>query len=56
MLFSNIEGGATTSTVPRLQKRLASKTQVPFPDVIKMYNKGMGGDGTIDQMTAAYTY
>ena len=56
MLFSNIEGGATTSAVPHLQKRLASKTQVPFPDVIKMYNKGMGGDDVIDQMTAAYHY
>lgn len=56
MLFSNIAGGATTSTVPRLQKGLASKTQVPFPDIIKMYNKGMGGVDVIDQMAAAYNY
>ena len=41
-LFSNIEGMSTTSTVLRRQKGSASKIQVTCPDVIKMYNQGMG--------------
>ena len=43
MLFSNIEGMSTTSTVLRQQKGSASKIQVPCPDVIKMYKQGMSG-------------
>ena len=54
MLFSNIEGMSTTSTVLRRQKGSATKIQVLCPDVIKMYNKGMGGVDLIDQRTAAY--
>ena len=54
MLFSNIEGMSTTSTVLRRQKGSASKIKVPCPDVIKMYNQGMGGVDLIDQRTAAY--
>ena len=54
MLFSNIEGMSTTSTVLRRQKGYASKIQVPCPDVIKIYNQGMGGVDLIDQRTAAY--
>ena len=42
MLFSNIGGMSTTSTVLRRQKGSASKIQVACPDVIKMYNQGMG--------------
>ena len=42
MLFSNVEGMVTTSTVPpppcKKDQRLIS-----CPDIIKMYNKGMGG-------------
>ena len=52
--FSNVEGLATTSTVPRRQKGSVSKIQVPCSDVIKMYNKGMGGVHLIDQRAAAY--
>ena len=52
MLFSNIEGMLTTSTVLRRQKGSASKTQVPCADVIKMYNQGMGCVDLIDQRTA----
>ena len=54
MLFSNIEGMSTTSTVLRRQKGSASKIEVPCPDVIKMYNQVMGGVDLIDQRTAAY--
>ena len=48
ILFSNVEGMATTSTVPRRQKGSASKIQVTCPNVIKMYNRGMGGVDIID--------
>ena len=51
MLFSNIEGMSTTSTILRRQKRSASKIQVLCADVIKMYN---GGVDLIDLRTAAY--
>ena len=54
ILFSNVEGMATTFTVPRRQKGSASKIQVPCPDVTKMYNKGIGGVDLIDQRAAAY--
>ena len=54
MLLTNIEGMATTSTVPHRQKISGSRIQVPHLDVIKIYNKGMGGVELIDQRTAAY--
>ena len=54
MLLSNIEWMSTTSTVLRWQKGFASKTQVSCPDVIKMYNQGMGGVDLTDRRTAAY--
>ena len=54
MLFSSIEGISTTSPILRRQKGSASKIQVPCPDVIKMYNQGMGGVVLTDQTTAAY--
>ena len=54
MLFSSVEGMTTTSTVPRRQKGSASKNQVSCPDLIKKYNKGIGGVDLIDQRAAAY--
>ena len=54
MLFSNIEGMSTISTVLPQQKGSASKIQVPCPDVIKMYNQDMGDVDLIDQRTVAY--
>ena len=54
MVFSNVEGMAATSTAPRRQNGSASKIQVPCPDVIKMYNKGMSGVDLTDQRAAAY--
>ena len=54
MLFSNVEGMTTASTVARQQKGSAPKNQVSRPDVIKKYNKGIGGVFLIDQRTAAY--
>ena len=54
MLFNNVEGMTTTSTVFRRRKGSASKFQVPCPDIIKMYNQGIGGVDFVDQGTAAY--
>ena len=48
ILFSNVDEMATKPTVPRWQKRSASKIQVPCPDVIKMYKKGMSGVDLIE--------
>ena len=53
-LFSNDEGMATIPNVPRQQKGSASKIQVPFPNIIKVYNKGTGGVDLIDQRASAY--
>ena len=53
MLFSSISGMQSTSTVQRWMKRSATKILVPCPDVIKMYNQGMGGIGLVDQRTSA---
>ena len=54
MLFSNISGIQSTSTVQRRMKRSATKISIPCPDVIKMFNQGMGGVDLVDQRTAAY--
>ena len=35
-------------------KRSATKIPVPFPDVIKIYNQGMGDVDLVDQRVAAY--
>ena len=55
ILFSNVEGKATTSTIPQQQKGSVSKLQVPWTDVMKMY-KGMSGVDLIDQRAAAYHF
>ena len=36
MLFSNVEEMTTPSTVLRCQKELASKVQIPYPNVLKI--------------------
>ena len=54
MLFRNIEGMATASTVLCRQKGSASKIQVACQGFSKMFNRGMGGVGLIDQRAAAY--
>lgn len=36
------------------QKGLASKIQVPCPDVIQKYNQELGGVDLVNQRTAAY--
>ena len=54
MLFSNIEGMQIKSSVQRQIKGSAAKVSVSYPDVIKFYNKGMGGVDLVDKITAAY--
>ena len=51
---SNISDMQTRSTVLRGMKELATKIQVPCPNVIEMYNQGMGGVDLVDQRTVAY--
>ena len=45
---SNISDMQTRSTVLRGMKELATKIQVPCPNVIEMYNQGMGGVDLVD--------
>ena len=54
VLLSNVEGMTIASTVPHQQKGPVSKTQVPCPDAIELYNQGMLGVDLIDQRAAAY--
>ena len=48
MLFSNIEGMQTKSSVQRRVKRSAAKVSVSCPDSIKFYNKSMGKVDLVD--------
>ena len=54
ILFINVERMAAASTALHRQKGLASKIQVPRPEVIKMYQKVMGGVHLIHQRAAAH--
>ena len=56
MLFCNVKGTASKSTVLCYQKEWGSKIQVPRPEVIKMYNKWMGWVDLIGQRAAAYHF
>ena len=58
-MFSNnavhyVKGMATIWTVPRRQEGSESKIQINCPGFIKIYKKGMGGVGLIDQRVAAH--
>ena len=54
MLFTNVKGMATISTVPRRQEGSELKIQINCPGFIKIYSKEMGGVGLIDQRVAAH--
>ena len=54
VLFNNIEGMRTKSSVQRRVKGSAAKVSVSCPDVIKLYNKGIGGVELVDQRNSAY--
>lgn len=54
MMGSNVEGIDDISTIPRRMKGASSKTPVQCPEMIKLYNKNMGGVDLMDQRVAAH--
>ena len=54
MLFSNLSGMQSTSTVQTQMKGSATKVTVPFPDFLKMYIKGMSGINYVNHRKVAY--
>jgi len=54
LLGSSVDGIDGSSNVLRRMKGSATKTPVPCPYIIKLYNKGMGGVDLMDKKTAAY--
>lgn len=54
LLATNVEGMSGDSSVLRRMKGSATKTAVPCPNIVKLYNKGMGGVDLMDQKAAAY--
>ena len=53
MLLSNVEGMTTTSRFLRGQKGSASKVQIPYPDVFKIYIQVTGEVDSVNKRTAA---
>ena len=54
LLSSAIEGIDDVSSVQRREKGSATKSAIPCPTVVKLYNSGMGGVNLMDQRIAAY--
>jgi len=54
MLSTNVAGMEGTTNVSCRVKGSANKISITCPNVIKFYNKGMGGVDLMDQKTAAY--
>ena len=54
LLATNVEGIGGNSTVQRRMKGSATKIPVDCPNIVKLYNKGMGGVDLMDQKAAAY--
>ena len=54
LLATNIEGMDGRSNVMRQTKGSVTKTPVPCPNIIKMYNASIGFVDVIDQKTTAY--
>ena len=48
------EGMDYVSSVQRSETGSATKSDIPCPAVVKLYNNGMGGVHLMDQRTAAY--
>ena len=54
LLSSALEGINDILSVQRREKGLKTKSLVPYPNVVKLYNSSMGGVDLIDQRTVAY--
>ena len=54
LLSSALEGMYDIFSVQRREKGSKIKFLVPCPNVVKLYNSGMGGDDLMDHRTAAY--
>ena len=54
LLSSALEGMNDTLSAQRREKGSKTKSSVPYPKVVKLYNSGMGGVALMDQRTAPY--
>ena len=54
LLSSALERMNDISSVQRREKGSKTKSLVPFPKVVKLYNSGISGVDLMDQRTAAY--
>ena len=54
LLSTNVEGMDSCSNVLRRMKGSANKIPINCPNLVKLYNNGMGGVDIMDQKTAAY--
>ena len=50
----NIDGADDSSSLQRHEKGNSSKTSFPCSQLVKSYNKGMGGLHLLDQLTSTY--
>ena len=49
-----LEGMSDVSSVQKWENGFATKSALPYPTVVKIYNNIMGGVDLMDQRTAAY--
>ena len=54
LLASAIKGMNDILSVQKREKGSKTKSSVPCPEVLKLYNTGMGGVDLMDQRTTAY--
>ena len=54
LVSTALEGIDDVTSVQRREKGSATKSAIPFPTVVKLYNNDMGGIDLMDQRTAAY--
>ena len=54
LLSSALEGMSDILSVQRRENGSKTKSSVPCPKVVKLYNSGMGGVDLMDQRNAAY--
>ena len=54
LVSTALEGMVDVSSVQTREKGSATKSAIPCPTVVKLYNNGMGAVDLLDQRTAAY--